>query len=99
MSRIEIDRPHKLTMKKAKAAADRAGKALSEEFGLRLAWRDERVLDFQRTGVTGRLELTKGNVRIVAELGFLLLPFRSRIEQAIHRHLDSLFGEGGGRSG
>ena len=90
MAHIEITRDHKLTPKKAKAAAEQAGKQLSEEFGLKYRWEDG-ALHFERPGVNGHLELGKDSVRIVVQLGLLLLPFRGKIEQEILRNLDELF--------
>jgi putative polyhydroxyalkanoate system protein len=66
---------------------------LSEEFGLKYRW-EEEVLHFERPGVNGHLELSKDGVRIVVQLGLLLLPFRGKIEQEIRRNLDELFSAG-----
>ena len=90
MAHIDITRAHKLTPKKARAAADQAGKHLSEEFGLKYRWEDE-ALHFERPGVNGHMALAKDSVRIVVRLGLLLLPFKGRIEQEIKRSLDELF--------
>jgi putative polyhydroxyalkanoate system protein len=93
MAHIEINRAHKLGPKKARAAAEKAGKHLAEEFGMQYRWADEAELKFERPGLRGHLELERTSVRIIVSLGLMLLPFRSRIEQEIHRNLDQLFGE------
>jgi len=90
MAHIDITRSHKLTAKKAKLAAEEAGKQLSEEFGLKYQWKDDE-LHFERPGVNGHLALGKGTVRIVISLGFMLLPFKGRVEQEIQRNLQELF--------
>lgn len=92
MAHIDISRSHKLAPKKARAAAEQAGKHLSEEFGLKYHWAGDGELRFERPGVTGHLELHKSSVRIVVSLGLMLLPFRSRIEHEVHKNLDQLFG-------
>jgi putative polyhydroxyalkanoate system protein len=91
MAHIEVSRAHKLGAKKARAAAEKAGKHLAEEFGMQYRWADERELKFERPGVRGQLELDKTSVRIVVSLGLVLLPFKSRIEQEIRNNLDHLF--------
>lgn len=90
MAHIDITRAHKLTPKKARTAAEKAGKQLSQEFGLKYQWDDE-VLRFERSGVSGHMQLANDSVRIVVRLGLLLLPFKGRIEQEIKRNLDELF--------
>ena len=90
MANIDITRAHKLTPKKARTSAEKAGKQLSKEFGLKYHWDDE-ALRFERPGVSGHMELGKDSVRIVVRLGLLLLPFKGRIEQEIKRNLDELF--------
>jgi putative polyhydroxyalkanoate system protein len=92
MAHIEISRAHKLGAKKARTAAEKAGKHLAEKFDMQYRWADEGELKFERPGVRGQLELDKTSVRIVVSLGLMLLPFKSRIEQEIHKNLDQLFG-------
>jgi putative polyhydroxyalkanoate system protein len=92
MAHIDISRAHKLAPKKAKAAAEKAGKHLAEQFGMQYRWADDGELKFERPGVRGQMELDKKRVRIVVSLGLMLLPFKSRIEQEINKNLDQLFG-------
>jgi putative polyhydroxyalkanoate system protein len=93
MAHIEISRAHGLTAKKAEAAAEQAGKRLSEEFGLKYRW-DEEALHFERPGVKGYLHLGANSVRIVVSLGLMLTPFKKRIQEEIQRNLDEFFAVG-----
>ena len=80
-----------MAVEQARAAADGLAVSLSERFSVDYAW-EGNVLKFKRTGVKGQLEVTSGNIHIRLELGFLVRPFKDRIEQEIHNHLDSMDG-------
>lgn len=95
MSDIVVRRNHTMTLKKARAAAEKIAAKLDEEFDLDYAW-DGDVLEFRRTGVTGHLAVAKREVEISVRLGFLLLPLRGRIEQEIHAFFDAHFGKDSG---
>jgi putative polyhydroxyalkanoate system protein len=90
MAQIDITRAHALSPAKVKAAAERIGQYLADEFGIKYRIEDG-MLRFERPGVNGHMELGKDSVHIVVRLGLLLLPFRARIEQEIKNHLEELF--------
>jgi len=92
MSDIRIRRAHTLTPKHARAAAERMSARLGEAFDLQFVWEGE-VLRFQRSGVDGQLTLGHKEVTIDAQLGFLLVMMKPKIEQSIHENLDEIFGE------
>lgn len=89
MSMIKVVRNHQLDHQHAVAAADELAQSLAQEFQVQYQWRDE-VLYFNRRGAKGHLEVGPSSIRLELELGLLLRPFRERIEQEIHRHLDNL---------
>ena len=91
MSDIKIRRVHALTPKHARAAAEKMSARLAEAFDMQFAWEGE-VLRFQRSGVDGQLTLGHREVRIDAQLGFLLAMMKPKIEQSIHENLDQIFG-------
>ena len=92
MSAIKIRRAHTLTPKRARAAAEEISARLGEAFDLQFEWEGE-VLRFQRSGVDGQLILGHREVTIDAQLGFLLVMLKPKIEQSIHDNLDRIFGE------
>lgn len=92
MSDIHIRRPHGLTLKKARAAAERIAGELEEEYGLDWGW-DGNTLSFERTGISGHLSVTRHEVEIVIRLGFLLLGLRRRIDREVHAYCDAQFGK------
>jgi putative polyhydroxyalkanoate system protein len=91
MSEIRITRKHKLSAKKARAAAEHVAADLRKEYNLDYAWDDEGVLHFKRTGLHGKLTLTKGYVSVHVHLGLLLIAFRSVLEREIHEYFDQRF--------
>jgi putative polyhydroxyalkanoate system protein len=91
MANIDIEYPHARSMKDARAAVERVAERMAEKFGIRHSW-DGDHLDFNGSGVKGRIELGKKDVRVTATLGFLLSAFKGSIESEIHRYLERDFG-------
>jgi putative polyhydroxyalkanoate system protein len=90
MSSITIKRRHNLDHKKAKTAAEKVARDLQSRFDLEYAWDGDRIA-FRRPGLSGSLHVGKSEVRLDAELSFLLTPLKAPIEQAINKELDALF--------
>jgi putative polyhydroxyalkanoate system protein len=91
MSEIVITRKHRLTAKKARAAAELVAADLRQEYNLNFAWGEDGALHFDRTGLHGRLTLAKGEATVQVHLGFLLRPFRGSLEREIHEYFDQRF--------
>jgi putative polyhydroxyalkanoate system protein len=91
MSEIVITRKHRLTAKKARAAAELVAADLRQEYNLNFAWGEDGALHFDRTGLHGRLTLAKGEATVQVHLGFLLRPFRASLEREIHEYFDQRF--------
>ncbi|MFY9721644.1 MAG: polyhydroxyalkanoic acid system family protein [Azonexus sp.] len=91
MSEILITRKHRLTAKKARAAAELVAADLQQEYNLNFAWGDDGALHFDRAGLHGRLTLAKGEATVQVHLGFLLRPFRGSLEREIHEYFDQRF--------
>lgn len=90
MSTISIKRRHDLDHKRAKHAAEKIARDLKNRFELEYAWEGDHIA-FRRPGLSGSLHVGKHEVRLEAQLSFLLTPLKGPIEQAIHRELDALF--------
>jgi putative polyhydroxyalkanoate system protein len=90
MPSIDIHRSHGKSMKEAKAAVERVAERISEKFDVECGW-NGNTLEFSRSGVNGSIALLKGEVRVVANLGFLLMALKGPIESEIHRYLDKEF--------
>jgi putative polyhydroxyalkanoate system protein len=52
--------------------------------------KDEDLVSFTRSGVSGTLAVTKDRFELQAKLGFLLGAFKDRIEEEIVKNLDTL---------
>jgi len=91
MSEIVVTRKHKLSMKKARLAAEHVAVDLQNEFDLSYAWDADGTLSFQRPGVSGRLTLAKHEVTVQVRLGLFYLPFKAALEREIHDYFDQRF--------
>ena len=90
MADISINQKHKLTHKKAKAADQKVVDQLAEEYGVTAEW-DGDILNFQRSGVTGSLELLEHEVQLEIKLGFMLMAFSATIEEHVHKNMQKVF--------
>ena len=52
---------------------------------------DGNTLRFERSGVNGKLVVTKDSVAVDAKLGFLLSAFKPKIEAHINDNFDRYF--------
>lgn len=91
MSTIDIHAFHKLSHEDALNAADELSIDLAEKFGIDYGW-DEEVIHFERPGVSGQIQVKETELRIQADLGFMLMMLKSPIEQEIIRYLKKHFG-------
>jgi len=89
MSVIDVHRAHSMDKEHARDAAETLAKDLSKQFDVNYQWEGD-VLRFKRSGVKGQLNITEDDLHIHLELGMLLRPFKSRIEQEIHSQLDQI---------
>lgn len=92
MSHIVIHRSHHLPLDQARQAAETLAGQLADRYEISYHWQDD-TLHFERSGVSGHIDLEPGKLRINARLGFLLVPLKHRLEQEIHRQLDEMFRE------
>ena len=88
MSYIDIKRTHHLTPEGARELANDLAVDLAEEFAIEYGWEDD-VLYFERSGVHGRIDVDETHIQIQAQLGFLLVFLKPRIEEEI----ESVLGE------
>ncbi|MBD3657989.1 MULTISPECIES: polyhydroxyalkanoic acid system family protein [Marinobacter] len=89
MSVIDVHRPHALDKAHARAAAETLAEDLSRQFDVHYQWEGD-VMKFKRSGVKGQLDISPSDIHVHLELGMLLRPFKSRIEQEIHSQLDQI---------
>jgi len=91
MATIDIRRKHGSSLKTAKAAVDKTAKAIAKKFAITSEWEGD-TLHFQRHGVDGHIEVSKAEIHVRAELGFLFGMMKPMIESEIQKQLDENFG-------
>lgn len=92
MSTIRIKHHHGLTHEETRERVDRIAKHLKSKYRGVYSWHGHS-LRFQRSGVSGSVELGAGYVDLRINLGLLLVPKKGEIEAFIRRHIPAAMGE------
>ncbi len=87
MSRIDIDRGHRLSDEERRQALQELADYLVS-IGAVLT-RDGDRLDFSGQGYEGSVVVSKETARGTIKLGLLARPFRRQLEKAINEHLEA----------
>lgn len=90
MPKIDIRRPHQLSIAEARAVVDQVAARMHEKFGMDGRWQDDTLL-FSRPGVSGAIAVSSDAIQVKAELGLMLAPLKGMVEQEIRRKLDEHF--------
>jgi putative polyhydroxyalkanoate system protein len=90
---IRIYRKHQLGIERARDVAWKWAQEVEERFDMQCTVIEGDGVDtveFERTGVKGRLIVAADRFELDARLGFLLGPFSRTIETEIEKNLDAL---------
>jgi putative polyhydroxyalkanoate system protein len=90
MSDIDIRHKHSLPLPKARKAVEEIAKKLATKFDMDYGW-DGDNLHFNRSGVEGHIHLSDKQVRVTAQLGFLLSALKGTVEDEIRKVLAECF--------
>jgi putative polyhydroxyalkanoate system protein len=93
MADLHIIRDHTLGLAKARKVAFKWAEQAENDFAMQCSYAEGKLedeVDFVRTGVKGRLLVTKDRFELQAHLGFLLGAFKGSIEAEIVKNLDAL---------
>ncbi|HET8942239.1 MAG TPA: polyhydroxyalkanoic acid system family protein [Rudaea sp.] len=90
MASIDICHRHGSTMAKARAAIEKTANSIRQRFAIDSHW-EGNVLHFERTGVSGQIQVDRNQVHVQAQLGFLLGAMKPMIEKEIRDQLDKNF--------
>ena len=90
MPKIDIHRPHQLSIAGARAVVDQVAARMHEKLGMEGQWQGD-TLRFSRPGVTGTIVVSNDAIQVHAELGLMLSPLKGMVEQEIRRKLDEHF--------
>jgi putative polyhydroxyalkanoate system protein len=91
VSQIEIIHPHARSPEQTRQAMEEVAAKLRDRHGLSSQWQGDAVL-LSGAGINGRVEMLPGQVRVVAELGFLLSALSGMVESEIRRVLQDKLG-------
>jgi len=93
MADLHIVRDHTLGLAKARKVAFKWADQAENDFAMQCSYSEGKLEDeveFVRSGVKGRLVVTKDRFDLQAQLGFLLGAFKGSIEAEIVKNLDAL---------
>ena len=71
---------------KAREGAQKLAERLKEKLDAKFHW-DGDVLKFERTGASGKITVGDKDVRIEVDLGLMLRPMKSKVEEKIEQYL------------
>lgn len=91
MSSIDIRHPHTRTPDQVRGVIQTVADKLRERYGLNSQW-DGDALRLSGPGIDGRIALEPEQVRVTAELGFLVSAMKGVIESEIRRVLQEHLG-------
>ena len=86
MARIDILHPHTRSADEARTIVEGIAAQLRERYGLSGTWQGDAVV-LSGPGLQGLVEVLPQQVRVSAELGFLLAALRGQVEGEIRRVL------------
>jgi len=87
LATINFTKQHSLGRDKAREAAEKMAKKVSEKLAVEYCWEGD-VLRFSRPGVDGLIEISDSVVNVVVKLGLIFRPLRPIIEQKIDEYLE-----------
>jgi putative polyhydroxyalkanoate system protein len=90
MPKIDIRRPHQLSLPDARAVVEQVAARMRDKFGMEGHWQGDS-LRFSRAGVNGAITVGSDSIHVAAELGMMLAPLKGMLEQEIRRKLDEHF--------
>lgn len=90
MPKIDIHRPHQLSVAEARTVVDKVAERMQEKFAMTGQWQGD-IFQFSRPGVSGTISVESDAIRVKAELGMMLSPLKGMVEQEIRRKLDEHF--------
>lgn len=90
MADISITQAHKLTHKKAMAAAQKVADQMVEEYDMAAEWEGD-ILRFKRSGVSGKLTVSEKEAHLEISLGFLFKAFAPTIEEKVTAKMKKVF--------
>jgi len=92
MPDISLIRSHSLPVAEAKARVQKSADELASEHDLSSEW-EGNTLRFHRPGLEGEICVSRSEIRLEANLGFLMKPLKRMLVDEIERTFDRVFAE------
>ncbi len=87
MATIDIRREHNLGIERARKVVDAVAEKIREKIDITATWTDN-TLSFQRTGASGKIDVTERDIRVQVDLSLPLRPLKGKIEGKVNEALD-----------
>jgi len=87
MADIHIEKKHSLGKAGARSAVEDVARQIEKSLQITYGW-DGDTLKFERPGANGAIGVTDSTVAVDIELGMMLSPFRSMVEQQVESYLN-----------
>ena len=91
MSRIVVERQHRLGREGARAQAQHLAERLAKQYDVSYRWVGD-TLEFRRTGAEGSIAVDDSNFCVKLKLGLLLSALSGSIKREIEDALDKQLG-------
>lgn len=91
MADISIRQPHQLSASNARAAAQNMADRMAAEYEMTATW-EGNMLNFERSGLSGKLVLHEKEAQLDVMLGFLFKAFSATLEEKMAQQMEKVFG-------
>ena len=91
MARLQISRSHDLDHEAIRREVEALAQKFAEDLSVSYRWQGDRLL-FERSGASGFIEVSEGDIRVEIKLGLMLTPLKPTIEAKIESYLDEALG-------
>lgn len=88
MANIVVQRPHNMGKEAVREVTLKVAEQLRDSLRLDYRWEGDD-LKFSGSGVTGAIRVWERGICVEIDLGWMLTPFRGRIEQQVNAYLDA----------
>ena len=87
MPSIHLSTPHNLDVATAKQRVEKVASQLRNRLGVDYNW-SGNALEFNRSGASGTILVEEKAITVDAEIGMMLMPFKSEIEKQLKQFLE-----------
>ncbi len=89
MATINMQRELNLNKDQIQQLAEKVGEKLACEYGVQFSWSGHDA-NISGPGINGKCQVCDGSIGLQLTLGFLLTPFKDKVEREISSYLERL---------